>query len=76
MNTNEKNKFNAAFGKYVKEARLKRGIVQVDVSNYLGVTQSYYSLIELGGRNIDLQVAFKICEYLNLDLGEFLKNYK
>lgn len=76
MNTNEKTKFNIAFGKYVKDTRVSKGILQLDICNYVGLSQSYYSQIESGVRNVDLQVAFKICKYLNLDLGEFMRNYK
>ena len=76
MNTNEKTKFNIAFGKSVKDTRVSKGILQQDICSYVGLSQSYYSQIESGVRNVDLQVAFKICKYLNLDLGEFLKNYK
>lgn len=76
MNANEKTKFNVAFGQHIKSTRLSKGILQMDLCKYLGLSQGYYSQIESGVRNVDLQVAFKICKYLNLDLGEFLKNYK
>lgn len=76
MKTIERDNFNVAFGTFIKEARVRKGIVQFDLSNHLGVTQSYYSLIESGSRNVDLQLAMKICKYLGLDLNEFLKNYK
>lgn len=76
MKTSERDNFNVAFGTFIKEARVRKGIVQFDLSNHLGVTQSYYSLIESGSRNVDLQLAMKICKYLGLDLNEFLENYK
>lgn len=76
MDTNEKNRFNAAFGAFIKEARMRKGLLQFDVCRNVGLSQGYYSLIESGGRNVDLQVAFKICKFLNLDMGEFMRNYK
>lgn len=76
MKNNERNSFNVAFGTFIKEARIRKGIVQGDVSHHLGVTQSYYSLIESGARNVDLQVAIKICKYLGLDLNDFMAKQK
>lgn len=76
MNVDEKRKFNIAFGRYVKEARVSKGILQADICRFVGLSQSYYSQLESGTRNVDLQVAFKICRYLNLNLSEFMENYK
>lgn len=76
MNVDEKTKFNRAFGWYVKEARVSKGILQADICRFVGLSQSYYSQLESGTRNVDLQVAFKICRYLNLNLSEFIENYK
>ena len=73
MDANKRNEFNAAFGAFIKEARVSKGIYQGDVSKHIGVTQSYYSYIENGTRNIDLQLAIEICNYLGLDLSEFVK---
>ena len=76
MNIDEKTRFNIAFGKYVKDARVSKGILQMDICRYVGLSQGYYSQIESGTRNVDLQVAFKICRYLNLNLSAFMENYK
>lgn len=76
MNVDEKTKFNRAFGRYVKETRVSKGILQADICRFVGLSQSYYSQLESGTRNVDLQVAFKICRYLNLNLSEFMENYK
>lgn len=76
MDANKRNEFNAAFGAFLKEARLKRELYQRDVAQHIGVTQSYYALIESGSRNVDLQVALELCKFLGLDLNDFIKTQK
>lgn len=76
MDDNKRNEFNLAFGTFVKEARLSKKILQGAVSDHLGVTQAYYCNIEKGQRNIDLQLAIDICDYLGLDLSDFIKTQK
>ena len=63
------------FGKYIKNARKKRKLKQADVAEMIGVTQSYYSLVERGERNVDLFFALKICNALNIDLSKFIRQY-
>ena len=76
MDANKRNEFNAAFGAFIKEARMSKRIYQDEIAKHLGVTQSYYSYIESGTRNVDLQLAIEICKYLRLNLNNFIKTQK
>lgn len=64
-----------AFGEYIKRGREKKGYTQTEIAEQLGVTQSYYSKIESGTRNLDFVVALKICSLLNLNMMEFVSQY-
>ena len=76
MDANKRNEFNAAFGSFLKEARMEKKLYQRDVAQKIGVTQAYYAYIENGDRNVDLQVALELCKFLGLDLNDFIKMQK
>ena len=76
MDANKRNEFNLAFGTFIKEARENKRLYQRDVAKNIGVTQSYYAYIENGARNIDLQLALEICNFLGLNLNDFIKTQK
>ena len=76
MDANKRNEFNAAFGSFLKEARMEQKLYQRDVAQKIGVTQAYYAYIENGDRNVDLQVALELCKFLGLDLNDFIKMQK
>lgn len=65
------------FGKFIKEGREKKDMFQSEVAALVGITQPYYSVIENGSkdRNVDLVLALKICQVLRLDINEFIKQY-
>lgn len=65
------------FGKFIKEGREKRDMFQSEVATLVGITQPYYSMIENGAkeRNVDLVLALKICQVLKLDINQFIKQY-
>lgn len=65
------------FGKFIKEGREKKDMYQSEVAALVGITQPYYSMIEQGtkDRNVDLVLALKICQVLRLDINEFIKQY-
>lgn len=63
------------FGQFVMEARTQRGYTQTEFAEILGVSQSYYSYLELGKRNIDLAFAVKVCKALDVDMREFIEQY-
>lgn len=65
----------AMFGAFIKAAREKQGLYQRNVADELGVTQAYYSQIENGLRDVDLELAISICKILKLDILDFVKKY-
>lgn len=66
-----------AFGNFIKEGRERRDMLQSEVAALVGITQAYYSYIERGAedRNIDLVLALRICQVLRLDINEFTSKY-
>ena len=65
----------AAFGKYIKAARERKKMSQTEVAKILDVSQPYYSRIENGEREVDLAVAFKICDAIGVDMRNFINKY-
>lgn len=64
-----------SFGKYIKTERTKRRYYQSDVAQLVGISQSYYSLIERGEREVDLVLAINICNTLGLNMQDFISKY-
>ena len=62
------------FGEFIRNGRVGKKVSQNDLAEALGITQSYLSRIEQGARNIDLELAVKICSYLGLNLNDFLNS--
>ena len=58
----------AAFCEIIKEERKRKKLTQVDMAKQLDVTQAYYSKMESGKRNIDFEVARRICSILEIEL--------
>lgn len=50
------------------EARRKAGITQTDLASRLGLVQSVVSLIERGGRRIDLVELMEFADAVGLDI--------
>lgn len=73
MNQDEGLSFAKLFGEFIRQGRNKQKINQQDLADHLGLTQSYLSRIEQGTRSVDLELAIKICSFLQLDLNDFLK---
>lgn len=71
-----KEKVAAEFGSFVREAREKKGLYQADMAEQLGITRSYYTMIESGTREIYFTLAINICRILDLDINEFTKRLK
>ena len=67
----ENHKYNVEFGKFIKERRDEKRLTQKEVAERLGKTQSYYSLLERGARNFDLEMAAEICDILGINLHDF-----
>ena len=63
------------FGRFIKDGRKQRDLLQEEVADMVGITQSYYSLIERGKREVDLVLAMRICQKLRLDISDYIKDY-
>lgn len=68
-----KEKVAEEFGIFLREAREKKGMIQAEVAEKLGVSRSYYTMIEAGTRDIYFSLAMKICEVLDLNINDFAK---
>lgn len=75
MNNIENSVCLKGFGEFIKEGREKKSLYQEQIAQQLEISQTYYSLIERGERNVDLVLAMKICQALNLDLSQYIKTY-
>lgn len=76
MKTIDKEKVVVEFGRFIREAREMKGLLQADVAEKLGVSRSYYGHIESGNREIYFTLAINICRVLDLDMNEFMKMLK
>lgn len=73
MKTIEKEKISTEFGSFIREARERKGMLQADVAEKLGLSRSYYTLIESGSRDIYFTLAVNICRVLDLNVNDFIK---
>lgn len=64
-----------SFGNFIRESREKYNINQVEVAEAMGMSQAHYSRIESGDRRVDLDLAIKLCVYVNADLKKFISDY-
>lgn len=62
-----------AFGIFVRQAREKLELKQSEVAEKVGITQSYYSNIEAGKREIGVTLALNICDALGVEFNSFLQ---
>ena len=76
MKTIDKEKVVVEFGRFIREAREMKGLLQADVAEKLGVSRSYYGHIESGNREIYFTLAINICRVLDLDMSDFVKILK
>lgn len=63
------------FGAFIRGPRERTGLYQREVAEMLGITQAYYSQIENGVRDVDLDLAIAICKILKLDILDFVKQH-
>ena len=66
---------NKDFGSFIRAKREQKDLDQAEVAAMLGISQAYYSYLELGKRNIDLNLAIDICKSLDLDIRDFITQY-
>lgn len=76
MKTIEKEKVATEFGSFIREARENKGLLQADVAEKLGVSRSYYTMIEAGNREIYFTLAINICRVLDLNINDLIKRLK
>lgn len=62
------------FGRFIAAKRVEQNKKQIDVAEYAGISQSYLSAMEIGIRRIDLDVAFAVCNALDVDMREFVES--
>lgn len=60
------------FCENLKNARLDRGITQVELASLLGVAKSTYSMYESGKREPNIQMIKKIADILDVSVSELL----
>lgn len=75
MKNTDNNALLCDFGKWIRDEREHRGLSQTELSEMIGLHQTYYSRIESGKRVVDLDVAIRICKVLRLDLSDFIKTH-
>ncbi len=72
-NALEKEMTCVAFGQWVRAAREKQGLYQLDVADHIGVTQSHYARMERGERSPNFIQALEICKFLKIDINDFMR---
>ena len=72
----EREKVLIEFGRTIRSARENKGMLQAHVAEELGVSRSYYAMIENGDREIYFTLALNICKVLEVDMIEFMKKLK
>ena len=65
-----------AFGTFIKDARLNKGLYQREVAEKMGVTEACYSQIERGLRDPGLATTLNICKILGVSFNTFLKTLR
>ena len=76
MKAIEKEQVTMEFGRFVRDARERKGMTQADTAERLGVSRSYYTMIEAGDREIYFTLALNICRVLDLNINDFVKYLK
>ena len=57
-------------GNLFRRKREALGLYQSQVAEELGISQAYYSMMEVGRRNIDFMQVWKICKILGISFHE------
>lgn len=63
-----------ALGNYIKEAREQKGMSQQELGDKLGLSQTYISYVEKGGRELPFRKVLEFCKELDVSLNDFLEN--
>lgn len=70
------NKCSKDYGNFIKDRRSKMGLTQEEVAKRLGISQVAYGRYELGTREPNLELIFKIADVLGFQPGEFFDTYE
>ena len=62
-----------AFGKRLKQLRLKKGFTQLDLELESGIARTEISRIENGAKNIEFLTIVKLAIALDIELNDFFK---
>lgn len=57
----------------LKEYRIKNNLKQKDIAEILGITTSYYGMIEIGKRKVSLDIALRLSSYYKVPVEEIFK---
>jgi len=63
----------AAVGKRVREARKRRGLTQQGLAEQAGISSTFLSLLESGGRKGSLETYHRLAAALDIDFGDLTK---
>lgn len=66
---------NTKFGDFIKQTRLEKNMYQEELAEKVGINRTYLSRLERGERNIDLALALKLCDELDVDIRKFTLLY-
>jgi transcriptional regulator with XRE-family HTH domain len=59
------------FGERVREIRLYRNMIQLDLGEAIGMERSEISKIENGKKNVEFNTMVRLAEALAVELGDF-----
>lgn len=76
MNNTEKERVAKEFGRFIREARERKGLIQAEVAKKVGISRGYYALVETGSREIYFSTAMKLCGVLDLDINDFARRMR
>ncbi len=60
----------------LRHQRLEKGYTMQDLANRVGISKSYYSLIERGERRVSYELTFKIANILNTKPDKIFLNFQ
>jgi len=63
------------FRELLRDLRVRKGVTQAQLSEALGMAQSFVSKYEMGERRLDFVEVDRICEKLGIGLEAFVKLY-
>ncbi|HET9598501.1 MAG TPA: helix-turn-helix transcriptional regulator [Anaeromyxobacteraceae bacterium] len=72
MRTEPAREMLAALGRRVREARVRRGLTQLDLAQAAELSVAYVSLIERGGRNPPLTTVVSLARALGVGVTELV----